>query len=112
MIPNPLDKKVKIPVRTKGKVGFFYCGDLPEFNGEVIGDLVVPAYAIKNPLLLEVLSGQKVLDMLPEGSCLLVEMRVKDSSKLRDNHLRYLKDVREKYDHLLSHSPPGSYLIE
>ncbi|MBI2320764.1 MAG: hypothetical protein HYU88_01345 [Chloroflexi bacterium] len=49
-VPDEFAKTIAIPVRiVSGRIEFFYGGPLPSLEGEVIGDLVVPAFAVTDP---------------------------------------------------------------
>src|SRR2546425_204884 len=100
MIPDPLEKKVKIPVRIQdGRVEFLYGGRLPEFRGEVIGDLIVPEHLLKDPEKWTVLTQEKTMTMLPPETYLMAELSIIESN-LDQRKTEYLRTV------VLEHSVP------
>jgi hypothetical protein len=49
IIPDPLSRTVKIPIRiVDGKPCLYPDGELPKLKDNVIGDLILPAYALLN----------------------------------------------------------------
>ncbi|MBX3295771.1 MAG: hypothetical protein KF762_08670, partial [Acidobacteria bacterium] len=65
IIPDPLKKTVNIPIRiVDGQVRYFYGGELPKLKN-VVGDLVIPAFALLDPEQAEDLSHEDVSEMLP-----------------------------------------------
>lgn len=76
IIPDPLKKTVKVPIRiVDGKVQYFYGGELPKI-ANVSGDLVIPAFALLDPVQTEELSQQDASEMLPAGSELMINVNV------------------------------------
>jgi hypothetical protein len=76
MIPDPFSKTVVVPVRIRnGRVEFFYGGDLPGLEEGTIGDLVVPAFALRDQALVGPLSNFLDVPVLPAGSVLLAGLR-------------------------------------
>ena len=66
-IPEYYKKTVVIPVRIiNGRLEWFYKGKMPEFKDEVIADLIVPHYAIKDKEMLSKLSDERVVEILPK----------------------------------------------
>lgn len=82
MIPDPIERTVVLPVRVRdGRVEFFYGGPLPALEEDTIGDLVVPAFSLKNQALLGPLSNHLDVPILPAGTRLMAGLRP-------DRHLR------------------------
>ncbi len=75
MIPDPYCKTVKIPVKiTNGVAYLFPEGKLPELEDGTIGDLVVPAYAFKNPKLAAVFTKEFKEQFLPATTLLIAQI--------------------------------------
>ncbi len=76
IIPDPIKKTVKIPIRiVDGQVRYFYGGELPKLKN-VVGDLVIPAFALLDQEQAKELSHEDVSEMLPAGSELMINVRV------------------------------------
>lgn len=98
IIPDKFAKTVRIPVRvSKGNVTFFYGGSLPIMEDNIIGDLVVPAYAIKDPEILKKLSQETIKNVLPSGTILLVEFHPKDFDNLDANTEHHFRETFRRY---------------
>ncbi len=114
MILDPLQKLVKIPVKiVQGKVVSLDGSALPELK-DATGELLVPAYSVKDPAVLVKLTEEKTLPVLPEGSILLAEMRVYESHSLGNEKRDYLRSVREKHQKQfpMGSVSAGSYFAE
>lgn len=91
--PDPLKKTVKIPVRlVDGQVQYFYGGELPKIT-DTIGDLVIPAYALVDQAEKDRLSFEDVSELLPDGSILMINVRVDQFS---DGVLTGRRNPKEK----------------
>ena len=98
IIPDKFAKTVRIPVRiSKGNVTFFYGGSLPVMEDNIIGDLIVPAYAIKDPGILKRLSKETIKHVLPLGTILLVEFHPKDFDNLDANTEHHFRETFRRY---------------
>lgn len=76
IIPDPQKKTIKIPIRiVDGQIQYFYGGELPKF-ANAIGDLVIPAFAVVDPVQAEELSQEDGSEMLPAGSELMINVNV------------------------------------
>lgn len=76
IIPNPQKKTIKIPIRiVDGQIQYLYGGELPKI-ADVSGDLVIPAFALLDPVQAEKLSQEDGSEMLPAGSELMINVRV------------------------------------
>lgn len=74
-----LDTKVTIPVKVvNGKLEYFYGGTLPELEDGVIGELVLPIFAVKDKKFIQTISREEIVDLLPKGTKLFVSMRIDD----------------------------------
>jgi hypothetical protein len=94
MIPDPIQRTVKIPVKiVKGQVQFFYAGSLSEFVGDSIGDLVIPAHAIKNKEKLKALTSEKLVAAQPADTRLLVSLRLPTPRSPDKRKQEYLNHV-------------------
>ncbi len=81
MIPDPQKKTVKIPIRiVDGQIEYFYGGELPKIKN-VIGDLVMPAFALLDPEQAEELCHEDVSEMLPAGAELMINVNVDTPGK-------------------------------
>jgi len=97
-IPDPLAKTVSIPVKIEnGEVTCFYGGKLPVID-TIIGQLIVPAYSVKDKSFLEKVSTENKHDFFPMGTVFLVQLFVKNWNMLDLKSINYLKDVRLKYN--------------
>jgi hypothetical protein len=97
-IPDRFEKKVVIPVHIKnGKIEFFYGGKLPEFNNDVIGDLVVPAYCVKDQEILKILTLEKDIEILPKDSNLLVRLYIDDKDSFEPEKKGHFKKFRDHF---------------
>lgn len=73
-MPDAFAKTVSIPVHVRGgKIVSFGGGGLPDLE-DCVGDLIVPAFAVKDPEALKYLSGEKVDEVLPKGAILLCRL--------------------------------------
>ena len=80
---DSLNKTVSIPVRyTSGKIEYFYGGKLPKLKDGVIGELILPAYAVEDKKFLENISKEVIVDFLPSGTKLFVEINIKYFEKV------------------------------
>jgi hypothetical protein len=96
-IPDHYKKTVVIPVRiNKGKLEWFYGGEMPELEDNVIADLIVPYYAVKDKKMLKKLSAEKIVDILPEKTLLMVEVVVKKYSDQDSEIKRHLSKETDK----------------
>lgn len=68
---DSLNKTVSIPIRyANGKIEYFYGGKLPKLKDGVIGELILPAYALEDKKFLENISKEVIVDFLPSGKYL------------------------------------------
>ena len=106
MIPDPFEKTVCIPIKFhNGKIEFLYGGPIPELDEGTIGDLVVPEYCLSDKEKLKILSKENVIELLPEGSRLMVSINPKHSLNNNNSKLLYLN----KHN---THPPHQGYLAE
>lgn len=75
MIPDPFGKTVKIPIKIVNGCPCLDLGErLPELEDGTLGDLIVPAYAFKNPKdFVKYLEEESVL-FLKEGTILIAQI--------------------------------------
>lgn len=79
ILHNPFKKTIKIPVRVvNGSIGFFYDGKMPDLTEGVIGELILPDYAVKDEDLRARLQAEFVAEVIPTGSPLLIGMRFRE----------------------------------
>lgn len=80
---DSLNKTVFIPIRyANGKIEYFYGGKLPKLKDGVIGELILPTYAVEDKKFLENISKEVIVDFLPSGTKLFVEINVNNFEKL------------------------------
>ncbi len=74
IIPDPLKKTVKIPIRiVEGNAEYFYGGPFPKIRN-VTGDLVVPAFSVIEAPFADECSETDRSEILPEGTRLMVNV--------------------------------------
>jgi hypothetical protein len=80
MIPDPLKKTVKIPIRiVDGKAQYFHGGPFPKTKN-VVGDLVIPAYAVTEAHFLEECSVEFHSKLLPAATRVIVNVWAEPNS--------------------------------
>ncbi len=80
IIPDPLKKTVKIPIRiVDGRAEYFYGGPFPKLR-DVTGDLVVPAFSLLDKPFAEECSESDGSEILPEGTSLMVNVWADDGA--------------------------------
>jgi len=90
LVPDKLEKTVKIPVRiVDGQVRYFYGGELPKLREGAIGDLIVPAYAIQEADDLKRLQDEHIEEILPTGMIVLLGVRIKDLQEELRKYISY-----------------------
>jgi len=68
VIPDPEAKTVSIPVRVKdGQVVLFYGEQPPGLQEGTVGELVVPAFSVRDPVLQTTLNREMTLPLLDAG---------------------------------------------
>lgn len=83
-----LENNVTIPVKVvNGKLEYFYGGDLPKLEDGIIGELVLPIFAINDKAFLKSISHEVTVDFLPKGTKLFASMYV-DNFAAIDQKLR------------------------
>ena len=81
LIPDPYSKQIKIPIKiTNGKVQFFNGRELPKLKDGTIGDLLIHSLAVEDPVWISEFMRERIVVALPEGTCLLVQIRVPKSA--------------------------------
>src|SRR5688572_8007926 len=81
IIPDPLKKTVKIPIRiVDERVEYFYGGPFPKLR-DVTGDLVVPAFSLLEKPFAEECSETVPSKILPEGTSLMVNVWADPSAR-------------------------------
>jgi len=92
-IPDPFSKMIKIPIEIKkGNVEFYFEGPLPELKDGTLGDLIIPAYAVTNSNLRNLLSEERKIPLLKKDTILFVQV----SASTRDNKIiEYEADPEE-----------------
>lgn len=88
---DSLNKTVSIPVRCiKGKIEYYYGKKLPKLKDGVIGELILPAYAVEDKKFLENISKEVIVDFLPSGTKLFVEINVKYFEKIDEDLQKFI----------------------
>lgn len=70
-MPDPMARNVSIPVKAVGGVLLTFEGQPLPALGECIGDLVVPAFAIKDEQVLEQLTKETLRQLFDKGATLM-----------------------------------------
>lgn len=77
------NKTISIPVRfVKGKIEYFYGGKLPKLKDGVIGELILPSYAVEDKKFLVNISKENIVDLLPSGTKLFVEININNFEEI------------------------------
>jgi hypothetical protein len=72
-IPDEQEKTVKIPIQVRaGQIQFYFYGPLPNLKEGVIGDLVVPYYAVIDPKARKLFSEERKFPLFKNGTLLYV----------------------------------------
>jgi hypothetical protein len=98
-IPDEQQKTVKIPIQVRnGRIQFYFDGPLPLLEEGVIGDIVVPAYAVLDPKSRKLFSEERKIPLFKKGTLLYVQLRPKtpDDAKPFAAHLLrpFLKGIQ------------------
>lgn len=81
MIPDKYKKTVKIPIKVvDNEFKFFYGGELPKILDGAIGEIILPAYAIKNDYRVDKIGQRTRRQFLPKNTTLLVKISSKSNS--------------------------------
>lgn len=93
---DSFNKTVSIPVRyTKGKIEYYYGKKLPKLKDGVIGELILPAYAVEDKKFLENISKEVIVDFLPSGTKLFVEINIKYFEKIDEDLQKFI--ITDRY---------------
>lgn len=85
-------RTVRIPVRiVNGMVKYYYGGDLPDIKDHIIGDLILPDYSIKDDKFLSISQQKEDVEILPEGSIIMVSVSTTSIPKEKRQHLKKIK---------------------
>jgi hypothetical protein len=90
-IPDEQEKTVKIPVQVRGgQIHFYFDGPLPHLKEGIIGDLVVPYYAVLDPKARKLFSEERKIPLFKKKTLLYVQLRPEtpDDAKTSDHFLR------------------------
>jgi hypothetical protein len=75
-IPDEQEKTVKIPIQVRGgRIQFYFDGPLPLLEEGVIGDLVLPAFAVLDPKARKLFSEERKIPLFKKGTLLYVQLR-------------------------------------
>jgi hypothetical protein len=75
-IPDEQEKTVKIPIQVRaGKIQFYFDGPLPDLKEGIIGDLVVPAFAVLDPKVAKLFSEERKIPLFKKKTLLYVQLR-------------------------------------
>ena len=75
-IPDEQEKTVKIPVQVRaGQIQFYFDGPLPDLKEGIIGDLVVPYYAVLDPKARKLFSEERKIPLFKKKTLLYVQLR-------------------------------------
>jgi hypothetical protein len=75
----------------KGKLQFFYGGDLPELKDDTVGDLIVPENAIVDKAKLQQISNEMIKELLPMGIPLMIQVSTDSVEKIGDTLRNFLR---------------------
>lgn len=79
MIPDPMKRKVRIPIRIRGgKIAFEHGSGLPGIKDDTSGVLVLPMYAIQGDAWRDLLANGTKAEFLPKGTLLLFQISIRD----------------------------------
>lgn len=87
--PDEQEKTVKIPIQVRaGQIQFYFDGPLPVLKEGIIGDLVVPYYAVGDRKARKLFSEERKIPLFKKGTMLYVQLRPEASDAQRfANHL-------------------------
>lgn len=84
-IPDELEKTIKIPIQVRhGKVEFYFGGPLPTLEEGVIGDLVVPAFAVLDSKARKLFSEERKIPLFKKATLLYVQLRPRKPEHTKD----------------------------
>ena len=88
-IPDEYEKTAKIPIQVrKGQIQFYFDGPMPELREGIIGDLVVPYYAVRDPKARRLFSEERKIPLFKKKTLLYVQLRPEPpDAKCFANHL-------------------------
>jgi len=97
-MPDDKDKVIKIPIRiTNNTIRYYYGGDLPKFSDVVIGDLIVPEFAVKDKKFISIIQAEQKYQILDRDTILMMGINGNDiPSKFRPNLNEYKLDHEYK----------------
>jgi hypothetical protein len=99
MKPDPLDRTVRIPIKIiDGRVEFLYGGSILDFVKDgSCGDLIIPAFAVKDKEKLKSLNSEKRIELLPTDTRLFVSMKLPERDCGDTAKKEYLEHIRKTY---------------
>ncbi|MBI3249161.1 MAG: hypothetical protein HYZ50_21870 [Deltaproteobacteria bacterium] len=75
IVPDPFEKKVRIPVRVKnGRVVQLDGDSLPKIRDDAIGELILSAHSIEDSKIRESFQTEKIYELLPTDSSVFLAM--------------------------------------
>jgi hypothetical protein len=89
-IPDEHEKTVKIPIQVcEGKIQFYFDGPMPDLKEGIIGDLVLPSYAVLDPKARKLFSEERKIPLFKKKTLLYVQLRpaTAEDTKPFDKHL-------------------------
>jgi len=88
-IPDEQEKTVKIPIQVRaGQIEFYFDGPLPDLKEGIIGDLVLPYYAIGDAKMRKLFSEERKIPLFKKKTLLYVQLRPEaEDAKCFANHL-------------------------
>ena len=87
-IPNEHEKTAKIPIQVRnGQIQFYFDGPLPNLKEGIIGDLVLPYYAVLDPKARKLFSEERKIPLFKKKTLLYVMLRPEASDAKFAAHL-------------------------
>jgi hypothetical protein len=73
--PDEHEKTVKIPIQVRdGQIQFYFDGSLPDLKEGIIGDLVLPYYAVLDPKARKLFSEERKIPLFKKKTLLYVQL--------------------------------------
>lgn len=86
-------KTIKIPVRiNKGQVHYFYGGNLPQMEENIIGELIIPEYGVIDAKFIDTCQKEEIVEILPEETIIKVAVRIKMIPEDKKNYIEQLDE--------------------
>ena len=93
-IPDEYEKTAKIPIQIRdGQIQFYFDGPMPHFKEGIIGDLVLPYYAVLDSKARKLFSEERKIPLFKKKTLLYVMLRPEpdDADRFANHLLRPVK---------------------